>query len=116
MRVRVFNTNEGVKVLVPTYYDALEKDTNRFFQGVPYFDCDNSELPLRRDSHTNECFRCSWLCDMVNKKVIVNKPCTCIHNDLMKLDKILDDPLTTRQVKLEAMLDKELLARKQKVK
>ena len=104
MLIRVFNTLEGVKILVPTYPGALEKDTQRFFKGIEYFDCDSTDIPQRKDVNGN-CQRCHWKFDGVNKKVVVNKTKDCEHDILKNIHTKINN--TDKQVALDGLLELE---------
>lgn len=104
MKVRVFNHPEGVKVLVPTYPEALDKDTKRFFQEVEYFDCDSSDIPPKK-LPTGDCQRCHWKFDGVNKKVVVNKTKDCEHDILKNIHTKINN--TDKQVALDGLLELE---------
>ena len=104
MRVRVFNALEGIKVLIPMYPEALDKDTKRFFQGVEYFDCDSSEIPERKDAQGN-CQRCHWKFDGVNKKIVVRKDQDCEHDTLKKIQDKIKNP--NKAIALDGLLEME---------
>ena len=101
---RIFNTLNGVVVMTPTYVEALEKDTKRFYQDIEYFDCEVSELPLKK-SLDGTCQRCHWKFDGVNKKIVIRKDQDCEHDTVKKIQDKINNP--DKQIALDGLLEME---------
>lgn len=112
MKVRIFKNGDKVKVLIPSYPDALEKDTKRFYSGIEYFDCDSLSIPARKDIN-GECLRCHWKFDGVGKKVYVEKTFECEHDKLKSIQDKINN--SDKQIALDGLLELERFKLNKKV-